>query len=203
VSSDIFAAIIGATATVAATILGVWLTRRWSDANAESLSSSRAARTKRRHRYDIFLSTPLAALPSDVAIEAGHQQAASIVAVLEQRLGLTVYWAGRHIRAKADFEAEDLSARKDVEALLESRSFLLVLPQRLASSVLFEAGIALRECLTSIYFVHESGDLPFLMKKASQAFSNVRLYEGDIPEGLIALLERHGRDFFDPRHEPS
>lgn len=123
---------------------------------------------------------------------------AQVVAALESQLGFTVYWVGRNIRKKADFEAADLSARSDVSAIFDSRYFLSLYPAKIASSVLFEAGIALRECLTSIYFMRARDHLPFLMTQASQAFPNVRTYEGESPQDLIVLLQKHGKSFFDP-----
>jgi hypothetical protein len=105
------------------------------------------------------------------------------------------------MRRRADFEAADISAKGDVSAILESKYFLLLYPEKLASSVLFEAGIALRGCLTSIYFVPDRSYLPFLMAQASQAFANVRTYEGSVPDTLVTLLTKHGKSFFEPLHD--
>lgn len=195
--NEVVVAIITAVGTVVAAVITVAWSRRRSEP-AEPVSSSREARAKKRHRHDVFVSAPLAAFESDAEIAADHDRIAGVVGVLERQLGLQVYWAGRSIRARADFAAADLSARDDVDALVESRSFLLLYPAKVASSVLFEAGIALRTCLTSIYFVRDRADLPFLMTQASQAFANVRTYEGSLPADLVALLQRHGRSFFDP-----
>lgn len=199
-SRDVIVALIGAFATLLAAAIGVIWNRRRSN-ETDLISSSHEARVKRRHRFDVFVSAPLAAYSSDEEIHADHDHIAPVVKLLEGQLGFVVYWAGRNIVQKSDFEAADLSARDDVDAILESKYFLLLYPEKIASSVLFEAGIALRACLTSIYFVRSQSTLPFLMTQASQAFTNVRTYEGKVPEDLLTLLQRHGRSFFDPLRE--
>ena len=199
-STQLIVAIIGAVATLGAAVIGViWNKKR--TAESESVSSSREARARKRHRFDVFVSAPLAGFATDEAISADHDRIAPVVALLEGQFGFSVFWAGRNIRKKADFEAADLSAKSDVAAILDSKYFLLLYPEKLASSVLFEAGIALRSCLTSIYFVRDRSHLPFLMSQASQAFTNVRTYEGVLPGDLCALLQRHGKSFFDPQRD--
>jgi len=198
---EVIVAIIGATATIAAAVVGVIWKKRAGESESDSVSSSREARNKKHHRFDVFVSAPLAAFDNDKQIRADHDRIAPVVALLEGQCGMSVYWAGRNIRCTADFEAPDVSAKTDVAAILDSKYFLLLYPEKTASSVLFEAGIALRSCLTSIYFVRDPNHLPFLMTQASQAFTNVRTYTGTVPKDLCALLQKHGRAFFDPLHE--
>jgi hypothetical protein len=196
-SNEVIVAIITGLATVAAAVIGVIRMQKRSS-ESDALSSSKEARQKRTHRFDVFVSAPLASLATDEDISIEHDRTASVVALLENQFGFAVYWAGRNIRKRADFEAADLSAKSDVAAILDSKYFLLLYPDKLASSVLFEAGIALRACLTSLYFVRDRTHLPFLMTQASQAFANVRIYEGKLPDDLCGLLQRHGKSFFDP-----
>jgi hypothetical protein len=196
VSPEILAALIGAVSTLAAAIIAViWGTRR--SVEHGTVSTPPATRL-RKYRYDVFLSSPLAGFGSDDEIALYHDRITQIVDLLENSLGFTVYWAGRGIQKRIDFEAADLSAIVDVNAVIDSRHFLMLYPAGIVSSVLFEAGIALRNCQTSIYFVSKRENLPFLMTEASQAFPNVRIYEGVIPDDLLALLRKHGKSFFDP-----
>ena len=198
-SDTVLTALISALATVAAAVIGVAWKKSLEPKEAPDLSSSREALQKKAHKFDVFVSAPMAAYETDAEVKADHDRIGPVVAYLEDQLSLSVFWAGRNIRSKADFDAPDISATKDVEALLDSKFFLLLYPAKIASSVLFEAGIALRSCLTSIYFVRSTKHLPFLMTQASQAFKNVRIYEGDLPVDLIGLLRRHGKEFFAPR----
>ena len=126
-SDTVLTAVISALATIAAAIIGVVL-KRSVDASKEApdLSSSREALLKKKHKFDVFVSAPMASYETDEAILADHDRIAPVVALLEDQLGFVVYWAGRNIRSKADFDAPDISATKDVDALLESRYFVLL-----------------------------------------------------------------------------
>lgn len=194
-STEIAVALIGAVASIAAAVIGVWVKRR-RDRDDDSLSTTAAAR-RRRHKYDLFISSPLAAFANEAELQGSRECIEQIVALAETQFEWSVYWAGRTIRSKQDFDAADLSAKRDVAAILDSKYFLMIYPQKIVSSVLFEAGIALRSCLTSIYIVRNLSDLPFLMSQASQAFTNVRTYQCNEPADALAMLKKHGKAFFD------
>jgi hypothetical protein len=156
----------GAVATLGAAIISVI----WNKRTAAGRSEFEGACQAPRFGVPCLLLLRLSQLTKPSA----DHGSGGVVALLEGQFGFNVFWAGRNIRRKADFEAADLSAKSDVAAILDSKYFLLLYPEKLASSVLFEAGIALRSCLTSIYFVRNRSELPFLMSQASQAFTNVR-----------------------------
>jgi hypothetical protein len=86
-----------------------------------------------------------------------------------------------------------------LQALLESRYFVLLYPKKIVSSVLVEAGWALALGKTSIYFVDERSDLPFLLKQAEQAFSSVRIYDKSDTDAIVKLLTIHRTELFTPR----
>ncbi len=198
---EIIGAIIGATATVGAAFAGLWYGRRPPKEDPKDSASPEAKR--RPHQYDVFVSSPLAAFPTDDEIKEDHRRVEKLVTYLEKELDFRVYWAGRNIESKADFDDGSISAHDDVVAILDSKCFLLLYPGRVASSVLFEAGIALRSCLSSVYVVRERDNLPFLMKHAAEAFDNVRTCETTLPDEAIALFRRHGRSFFKSPTEAS
>jgi len=195
--TEIIVAIIGAITTLAAALIGTWFGRRPPTEDPTISSAPEASR--RPHRYDVFVSTPLAGFATDEEIQADHDRVSPLVKYFETELGFKVFWAGRNIRSRADFEVPDISAVDDVQAIRDSKCFLLLYPNKIVSSVLFEAGIALRSCLVSIYIVKDQGDLPFLMDSASQAFSNVRIYTANLPVEALALIRKHGKHFFDAR----
>ncbi|HET7923384.1 MAG TPA: hypothetical protein VFL30_00715 [Rhodanobacteraceae bacterium] len=197
-SGEVEAALITGAATIVAALIGlaVYFRGKRDDKDGGSYSTSAEAR-RRKHKYDLFVSSPLAAFASDAELAKSKEQIAQLVAAAEQ-LGFSVYWAGRNIATKNDFDAADISATQDVAAILDSKYFLMVYPARIVSSVIFEAGIALNNCLTSIYFVQSEKDLPFLMTQASQAFKNVRTYVCATPAEHLGLLKKHGVAFFEP-----
>lgn len=196
---QITAAIITGTATIIAAFVGIWLVGRPTD---DPKISTDPKESKRHHRYDIFVSAPLAGFATDKEIQADHDRVLPLVKCLEKELGLEVFWAGRNICSRADFEAADIAVVDDVQAIRDSKYFLLLYPNKIVSSVLFEAGIALRSCLVSIYIVKNKEDLPFLMDSAAQAFLNVRTYTSNLPEDALTLIRNHGKRFFEPRGAP-
>lgn len=196
---EIIASIIGAAATAGAAFAGLWFGRRPPRENAKNSASAEARR--RPHKYDVFVSSPLAAFETDDEISEDHRRIEKLVEYLEKELAFRVYWAGRNIESKADFDDGSISAHEDVVAIMDSKCFLLLYPGKIVSSVLFEAGIALRGCLVSIYVVGQRDDLPFLMKHAAEAFDNVRTCETSLPDEAIALFRRHGRNFFESPKE--
>ena len=69
----------------------------------------------------------------------------------------------------AEFESLGLSARDDLEILHHSGDFVMLYPQKLASSALFESGFALALVLPCRFFVRTEEDLPYLMQGAARS----------------------------------
>lgn len=195
--TEIITAMIGAAATIAAAFIGIRVGRR--PQRDDPVRSHSPEVVRRPHKYDVFVSAPLAGYTTDEEILADHNRVAPLVEYFENELGFKVFWAGRNIRRKADFEAQDIASADDVKAVIDSKYFVLLYPHKVASSVLFEAGIALRSCLVSIYIVQNRDDLPFLMSSAPQAFINVRTYEVKLPDDALTLIRKHGKNFFDAK----
>lgn len=194
--TEIIVALIGAIGTVGGALGGHWFGQRPPKQDPKDSTSPYAKR--RSHRYDIFVSAPLAAFSSDDEINEDHLRVKAVVSYLETSLGYNVYWAGRNIKKSADFDDGALSADDDVKAIRESRCFLLLYPKPIPSSVLFEAGIALQECLVSIYIAPKREDLPFLMRHAAEAFDNVKICEATLPDDTIKIFTQRGKAFFYP-----
>ena len=89
---------------------------------------------------------------------------------------------------------EDFSLSEDLEALRRSKYFMLVYPERIVSSVLFEAGLAVALGKPSVYFIRDRRNLPFLMKQAEQAKlpAGVRIYEYESLSKIENLLQNPG-----------
>src|SRR3954464_5106683 len=105
-ASEIIVALIGAAATIVAAVIAVLLARKKKGGD-ENLSTSAEAR-KRRHKYDLFVSSPLAGFASDQELQESRRCIEQIVAVAETQFDFVVYWAGRNIQSKKDFDAADL-----------------------------------------------------------------------------------------------
>ncbi len=125
--------------------------------------------------YEVFLSTPMAAFATDEEYKAGRAQFKKVFDALKAD-GLPVYWAAEKIESMQDFDTLDVSVLDDLKALQQSRRFVLIYPQRLATSALFEAGYALALKRFSHYFVRDRDDLPFLMRELAGSDQNVRIH---------------------------
>ena len=97
----------------------------------------------KNYSWDVFLAAPMRAL-TDEDFERDLQKIKAIKTALEERCHFKrVFFAGTNMNSKLDFEAADLSIGIDLDALKESEKFILIYPDKIVSSVLVEAGIAL------------------------------------------------------------
>lgn len=140
----------------------------------------------------------MASLKTEEDYQKYRNEALHLETILKDKCNFqTIFYAGRHLKTKAEFEAQNLSLEDDFDALRASRYFLLLYPERIVSSVLFEAGWALALGKPSVYYVRDRHDLPFLMAEAPAASLNakVRIYEyGSSANGrdeILRLLDCH------------
>lgn len=139
-------------------------------------AKAKAVPAAQTYTYDVFLSTPMASFQTDDDFKLARKEMAKIFEALKA-CGLRVFWATEKIESMADFDTFDVSAMDDLKALDESRIFVLLLPQKMVTSALFEAGYALCKKLLCHYFVRDREDLPFLMRELPGALSNVRIHD--------------------------
>ena len=141
---------------------------------------------KKSYTWDVFLAAPLAAL-SDESFESNLSKMKEIKAILEEECDFKrVFFAGANMKTKSDFETADVSVETDVDALKESQNFVLIYPDKIVSSVLFEAGIALALGKPSFYF-GATDNFPFLMKQANQKFNFVKIQNVDSLDKVISI----------------
>jgi pimeloyl-ACP methyl ester carboxylesterase len=148
-----------------------------------------------RFKHDVFLATAMAALDTEEQYQSYRKEALEIAECLKDTCGFrSIFYAGANLKTKNEFEAADFSLSEDLEALRRSKYFLLVYPERIVSSVLFEAGLALALGKPSVYIVRDRKQLPFLMKQAEQAElpAMVRLYECEALANVKALIRDSG-----------
>jgi hypothetical protein len=148
-------------------------------------------------KHDVFLSSPMAAFEDDERYRQNRADVLKLVNAFRKECKFkSILFAGHEIESMKDFEAPDISAADDIQALRDSRFFVLHYPEKIVSSVLFEAGVALALRKPSLYFVKDRDHLPFLMRQAEQAFHNVRIYECSTPDDIVALIKNHREKLF-------
>ena len=148
-----------------------------------------------RFEHDVFIAMAMAGLDTEERYQIYRSQALAIEKWLRDYCGFrSVFYAGRNIETKDKFEAEDFSLSHDLAALRRSKYFMLIYPDEIISSVLFEAGLAVALGKPSVYFIRDRSSLPFLMKKAEQAElpAGVRIYEYESLAKIEALLQNPG-----------
>lgn len=131
--------------------------------------------------YDVFLSVPMAALDTEARYQAFRNEAMKVVNALEQRCGLRVYCALRDIPTMKAFDTGGAAANDDLAMLERSAHFVMLYPEKLATSALFEAGYALARGLPCRFFVRDQSQdahkLPYLMRKLTEAYSHVSIVD--------------------------
>lgn len=163
-----------------------------------SVPGSVAEEPAPNHKYDVFVSCPMAAHKNDTEYQRSREEAIQFETLLQTKCKFpNIYYAGRNLSSTGDFEAEDLSAEDVLNAIKQSKYFALIYLSKIVSSSLLETGCALALRKPSVYFVHSRDDVPFLMKKAEQAFPNlVKIYECEDMSAILKLLEKHAERLF-------
>jgi len=143
--------------------------------------------TQRTYKWDAFLAAPMASLTNEYFINY-ISKVKEIKKVLEIECGFQrIFYAGTKMATKDDFETADISIEADINALKESQHFIMIYPEKIVSSVLFEAGIALALGKPSFYFGNKN-NFPFLMQKANQKFSHIKMHEVNSLDEMIKII---------------
>ena len=128
--------------------------------------------------YDLFVSAPMAAFETEEEFQSSRKAVMEVVSGIKKHCGFKdVFYAGAEIESPEGFESEDLSVVNDYDACFRSRYFMLIYPQKIASSALIELGWAMAHKKPTVIFTKKRDELPFLAKNADSVFRNVRIYE--------------------------
>ena len=154
-----------------------------------------AETTQKTYKWDVFLAAPMAAL-SDGDFESATNKVREIKKVLEEECNFQrIFFAGLNMNTKDDFQTADISIDTDVDAIKESQNFIMIYPEKIVSSVLFEAGIALALGKPSFYFGYKN-NFPFLMQQANQSFLHVKIHEAGSLDEIIKIIRKNKTQLF-------
>lgn len=127
--------------------------------------------------YDLFVSVPMAAFDESYEYEKFRASILDAIRGIKKSCSFSnVFFAGQEISSFKDFESEDLSIVEDYTALKNSSNFVLIYPQKLATSALIELGWAMVMKKPIIIFAKDRDDLPYLMKNADGVYRNIAIY---------------------------
>lgn len=148
-------------------------------------------------QYDVFLSCPMAGVNSDARYQEVRKEALRVAKCLEKECRFRVFFAGRDVMSKSRFDADfDYSLAQDIRTLEESRYFLLYYPERIVSSVLVEAGMALALKKPALYFVRNRMHLPFMLQRA-ESLASVKVCEFKTTNRLLTIIRDYKKDLFE------
>jgi tRNA A-37 threonylcarbamoyl transferase component Bud32 len=149
--------------------------------------------------YDVFVSVPMASIAADDSYKQTRADALRIVECLENECGLKAFYAGRQADNEDAFDAPDFAVVRDIQVLRQTRYFLMIYPEKLASSVLVEAGVALALGKKSVYFVRDVRDLPFVLRHLDRVYPT-KIYEYKAADRILRMLREHKARLFEPWH---
>jgi len=119
-----------------------------------------------KKEFELFIAAPMSALGNDEAYAIGRKNILELIDRLSSVHGLDpVYYAGATISGQAAFTGETTALRRDLEALRNSRLFVLVYPSKIVTSALVEVGYALALRLPCLLLVRDKDDLPYLLNQ--------------------------------------
>lgn len=128
-------------------------------------------------KYQAFISAPMTAFNDSGKFKSTKNTVDQIIKFLKQHCKWErIYFSGNNIPNVKKPDPGDIGAAKDLAALRDSEHFIMLYPERITSSCLVEAGYALALQIPSVYFYKNEADLPYVLKKASIAFSFIRSY---------------------------
>jgi hypothetical protein len=145
---------------------------------------------------EVFFSCPMSGTASEDEFQELRAAALQVLGCLEGECGLRVVYSGRSIGTRAGFDEADFAVVGSIRGMTESRYYLLIYPDRLVSSVLVEAGMALALGRPSVYFVRDRKHLPFLLQHVDKT-SPVKVYEYETFDRILALVRQFGPNLFE------
>lgn len=153
---------------------------------------------RKSSRWDVFLAAPMAAL-NNQDFKIFNAKILEIKRLLEVECGFkNVFYAGENMKSQDDFETADISIETDIDAIKDSKYFVLIYPEKIVSSVLLEAGVALALGKPSFYFGNRD-DFPFLMREANNKFHYVKIHNVKTLDEIIKCVEKNKHRLFDEK----
>ena len=168
--------------------------------SADPPSPARLGQGQSGPRYDVFLAVPMSGTRDEDEYRDLRRLALDVIAALEAHCGVRqVYFSGRKLNTRADFESEAVSAQVDFEALRSADHFVMIYPRPVLSSVIAEAGFAIAQGIPSVYLAQGETNLPFLLNEAhaltQPEFPVVVIHHYQDAARLLKLIENDGRNF--------
>lgn len=172
-------------------------------ADAYGWVKERIEKALNRFSYDVFIAAAMAGHKGDAEYTASRDAVLALIDVLKEKCGMkSVFYAGSNIPTTKEFDPKAMALKIDLEAMRASKYFILYYPERIPSSVLYEAGWALILGKPSIYVIRndqkETEGLPYLLNDAGQLLKDgrVRIFKCPDKESMLKEFSGYGNELF-------
>ncbi|NDP48350.1 MAG: alpha/beta hydrolase [Sulfuriferula multivorans] len=169
------------------------------DADAYMWVKERVEIALHRFKYDVFIAAAMAGTADDAEYQEHRDAVLALIEVLKNNCNCpSVFYAGTSLPVKDAWDPKILALQIDLQAMRESKNFILFFPKKIPSSVLYEAGWALILGKPSIYITPNDKELPFLLNDAGQAFPDqrVRIFKCADREKMLKEVASYGDKLF-------
>lgn len=147
--------------------------------------------------HDVFLSTPMTSFQKSDQWPSHREEFQKILTAIRKRAGLSKYYfSGENMLDDTSFDPAPIGAFKDLSALQRSRRFIMIYPERVPTSCIAEAGIALAKKMPSVYFFRDQGHLPYALTQVNQVYSFVKFYPYTHIAEIAKTIEKYGTELF-------
>lgn len=150
----------------------------------------------RTKSWNAFFSVPMRSVESAESFESYREGVKSVLASIEKVFGKDTYFGGRDMLDGRDSIPDPIAAFENTGALLRSQRFIMVYPERVASTCLIEIGVAVAQGLPCLLFVKRDADLPSGLRGLEQSYRNLKTYHYKDWAEIIRLMDRFGARLF-------
>jgi hypothetical protein len=149
-------------------------------------------------KYGAYISTPMDGFQDDAKFETHRKDILKLIDFIENESDIgAVFCALSTIENKSKFESEDIAFMLNFDRIVKSKYFILILPEKVYSSVFIEVGIAIALGKKCVFFLpkQKSTDdnaVPFLLRGISNIKAHETKFAAEFPH--IFVYEESGFD---------
>ncbi len=148
------------------------------------------------NRFDVFVSVPMSSFKGS-RYRKFRNSLDEVLSALGEKSDLSrYYFAGETFGDITDFDDKLVGTERDLKALGNSDRYLLILPEKLASSSLVEAGFALALGIPSVLFATNRDDLPWALQDIGQLSESTKVSEYKKPSDIAHRIASHGSELW-------
>ena len=118
--------------------------------------------------HDVFLSIPMSAVDNEITYQENRTLAREVWEAIQQHTNSDTRYCAVIDHATLT-EMDDAQAANDLAELKVSSNFVLIYPEKLASSCLVEVGTAIALGIPCVIFVRDRNDLAYVLQEIGQS----------------------------------